>query len=86
MDPRGVGAWNMRSLSQIEEAVWAMDYLEAGKEGKVCISLCFAHNSLVLVYKKNTFICSVISFNGSDREVDPHPTMTVLQKKPSQIR
>ena len=35
MDPRGVGAWNMESLSRVEEAVWAMDSMEAGEDGKV---------------------------------------------------
>ena len=34
MDPRGVGIWNMRSLADTEEAVWAMDDLEAGADGK----------------------------------------------------
>lgn len=34
MDPRGVGAWNMHPLSATEEAIWAMDEDEAGKEGK----------------------------------------------------
>ncbi len=41
MDPRGVGAWNMESLSRVEEAVWAMDSMEAGEDGKVRFFICF---------------------------------------------
>jgi len=34
MDPRGVGVWDRMPLSTTEEAIWAMDVSEAGKEGK----------------------------------------------------
>ena len=36
MDPRGVGKWNMLPLSTTEEAIWAMDDMEAGERGQVC--------------------------------------------------
>jgi len=34
MDPRGIGRWNMQRLSATEEAVWAMDHIRAGKDGR----------------------------------------------------
>lgn len=34
MDPRGIGKWDMLSLSSTEPAIWALDALEGGKEGK----------------------------------------------------
>jgi hypothetical protein len=39
MDPRGLGAWNMHPLSETEEAIWAMDEDEAGREGRVSHSI-----------------------------------------------
>ena len=37
MDPRGIGLWDRQKLSSIEEAIWAMDYDEAGMHGYVSI-------------------------------------------------
>jgi len=34
MDPRGVGLWDKQPISTIEEAIWAMDNDEAGKDGE----------------------------------------------------
>jgi hypothetical protein len=36
LDQRGIGKWDMLSLDSTEDAVWAMDAREAGKEGWVC--------------------------------------------------
>lgn len=33
MDPRGVGLWDMQQLSDVEEAVWALDHDQAGENG-----------------------------------------------------
>ena len=51
MDPRGLGDWNMRSLSTVEEAVWAMDDAEAGKIGNVSRT-----DSRCIFFKYSTFI------------------------------
>ncbi len=29
MDPRGIGLWDMHSISDMEEAIWALDHDEA---------------------------------------------------------
>eukprot|EP00957_Ditylum_brightwellii_P094576 7203407-Ditylum_brightwellii.AAC.1 len=34
MDPRGIGSWELLPLKETEEAIWALDVLEAGKEGR----------------------------------------------------
>jgi len=35
MDPRAVGKWDMLRISSIEDAVWAFDEQQAGKDGRV---------------------------------------------------
>ena len=35
MDPRGLGYFDGQKISKIENAIWAMDAAEAGKEGRV---------------------------------------------------
>ena len=35
MDPRGLGSFDRQKISVVENAVWAMDDSEAGKEGRV---------------------------------------------------
>lgn len=39
MDPRGIGLWDMQTMSMIEEAIWAMDYDEAGTHGYVSLNV-----------------------------------------------
>ena len=38
MDPRGLGSFDGQQISKIENAIWAMDSAEAGKEGRVRLS------------------------------------------------
>ena len=33
MDPRAIGSWDMSSFNSTQDAVWAMDYDEAGNDG-----------------------------------------------------
>lgn len=40
MDPRGVGLWDRHSISDMEEAIWALDHDEAGIYGDVSTT-CF---------------------------------------------
>jgi hypothetical protein len=35
MDQRGIGRWNMSPLKSTEDAIWALDADEAGKNGMV---------------------------------------------------
>ena len=39
MDPRGLGSFDRQKISMVENAVWAMDNAEAGKEGRVRVPL-----------------------------------------------
>jgi hypothetical protein len=51
MDQRGIGKWDMLPLDSTEDAVWAMDASEAGKEGLVRKRICMcvrAHVMLLL--------------------------------------
>lgn len=44
MDPRGVGVWDGGSN---EAAIWALDYLEAGVEGRVRQYFSFYYTILI---------------------------------------
>jgi hypothetical protein len=51
LDQRGIGKWDMLSLDSTEDAVWAMDAREAGKEGwvrKECMGCCYWMEPFVL--------------------------------------
>jgi hypothetical protein len=50
MDPRGVGLWDMQELSTMEEAIWAMDHDETGKNGDVSLFVIYSQPVLILTF------------------------------------
>lgn len=59
MDPRGVGLWDMQHISDVEEAIWALDHDEAGLYGEV--SLICDHIASVFSILDCTFSMNIIS-------------------------
>ena len=48
LDQRGIGSWDMMPLDQIQNAIWALDDLEAGYDGRV--SFVFVSYIVVFVF------------------------------------